>query len=425
MRISTTQAFQSGISAIQNAQSKLNKTGLQMATGRRILTPADDPGGATQVVYFNAAIKTTEQYQRNADVALPRLEYEEAQLVATGNLLQRARELIIAGNNDTYNAENRRYIASEIRKLREDLLGLANSRDANDEYLFAGARSDTQPFRIGDDGRVIYVGATGPGAVRELDIGNNRRIAIGDTGAYVFMEIPERSGLVTEAVLRPGNSLIGVPNVELKNEIADLQKALNNAGKTFRIQFQDQAGTLMYRVLDLDGNAIKDDQGKVIGGPYVPNQPIEFAGRRVTLLLPDTIPPTLPADGDEILSRPLPQISIFQTLDDIAKAFEAPLTDAQGREQLSRATSIALRNLDAGLERLNEVRTSVGLRLSALEMHSTLNDERLLDLNSTLSEIQDLDYAEAISRFELQQVVFKAAQQTYVQTSRLSLFDFL
>lgn len=425
MRISTNQIFQSGVSAIQDAQSKLNKTGLQMATGRRILTPADDPGGATQVVYFNAAIKNTEQYQRNADLARPRLEYEESQLVAVGNLLQRARELIVAGNSDTYNAENRRYMAAEIRKLREDLLGLANSRDANDEYLFAGTRSDTQPFRMGDDGRVIYVGATGPGAVREVDLSTNRRIAIGDTGAHVFMEIPERSGLLTEAVFRPGASLIGVPNVELKNEIANLQGALNNAGKTFRIQFQDQAGTLMYRVLDMDGNALKDDQGKVIGGPFVPNQPMEFAGRRVTLILPNTIPPTLPADGDEILSRPLPQISVFQTLDDIAKALETPVTDEQGREQLSRATSIALRNLDSGLERINEVRTSVGLRLSAIDMHGELNDERLVDLNSTLSDIQDLDYAEAVSRFELQQVVFKAAQQTYVQTSRMSLFDFL
>lgn len=425
MRISTHQLFQSGISAIQDATSKLNKTGLQMATGRRILTPADDPGGATQVVYFNAAIKSTEQYQRNADLARPRLEYEEAQLVAVGNLLQRARELVVAGNNDTYNAENRRYMAAEIRKLREDLLGLANSRDANDEYLFAGTRSDTQPFRMGDDGRVIYVGATGPGAVREVDLSTNRRIAIGDTGAHVFMEIPERSGLLNEAVFRPGASLIGVPNVELKSEIADLQGALNHAGKTYRIQFFDEGGNLMYRVLDLDGNALKDDQGKVIGGPFVPNQPMDFAGRRVTLLLPNTTPPTLPAAGDEILSRPLPQISVFQTLDDIAKAFETPVLDEEGRERLSRATSIALRNLDSALERINEVRTSVGIRLSAIEMHSELNDERLVDLNSTLSEVQDLDYAEAISRFELQQVVLKAAQQTYVQTSRLSLFDFL
>jgi flagellar hook-associated protein 3 FlgL len=79
----------------------------------------------------------TEQYQRNSDYAKPKLEYEEAQIVALGNYMQRVRELVVAGNNDTYNPENRKIIASEIRQLREDILGLANSEDANGEYLFA------------------------------------------------------------------------------------------------------------------------------------------------------------------------------------------------------------------------------------------------------------------------------------------------
>jgi len=426
MRISTSQIFQSGLSAMQGAQSKFNKTGLQLATGQRILTPADDPGGATQSVQFKAAIKATEQYQRNADYAQPKLEYEEAQLIALGNVLQRARELVVAGNNDTYNPENRKIIASEIRQLREDILGLANSEDANGEYLFAGTRSQHQPFVVGDDGRISYVGAEGPGSIREVDITSNRRVATGDTGAHVFMNIPERSGLLTEAVLRPGNSLNGVAGVELETEVADLQRSLNSAGQTFRIRFEDDgSGNLAYKVLDPDGNAVKDQNGALIGGPYVANQPIEFAGRRVTLTVPTTTPPTVPADGDEILSRPITQVDIFKTLDDIATAFETPATDETTRESLSQATSMALSNLDSGLDRVNEVRTSVGLRLDALDTQAELNDERLVDLNSTLSDIQDLDYAEAISRFMLQRTVLQAAQQTYTQVSRLSLFDFL
>lgn len=425
MRISTNQLFQSGLSAMQGAQSKLNKTNLQMATGRRILTPADDPGGAAQAVQLKGAIKTTEQYQRNADLAKPKLEYEEAQLVAVGNAIQRVRELVVAGNNDTYNPENRKIIAGEIRQLREDLFGLANSQDANGEYLFAGTRSQRQPFRLGDDGRVSYVGAEGAGAVREVDITGNRRIAMGDTGAHVFMNIPERSGLLTESVLAPDNSLNAVAGVDLKTEVADLQRSLDSAGQSFRIRFEDDSGTLTYQVLDPDGNAVKDQNGALIGGPYVANQSIEFAGRRVTLTLPATTPPTLPADGDEILSRPVTQVSLFKTLDDIATAFEAPATDEAGREQLSHAAGLALRNIDSGLGRIDEVRTAVGLRLGTLDTQTELNDERLVDLNSTLSDIQDLDYAEAISRFQLQQTVLQAAQQTYTQVNRLSLFDFL
>ena len=74
---------------------------------------------------------------------------------------------------------------------------------------------------------------------------------------------------------------------------------------------------------------------------------------------------------------------------------------------------------------MNEVRTSVGLRLNTLDTQSELNDQRVVDLKTTLSDVRDLDYADAISRFKLQEVVLQAAQQTYVQVSRLSLFDFL
>ncbi|MGQ9659957.1 MAG: flagellar hook-associated protein FlgL [Thermochromatium sp.] len=451
MRISTNQIFQSGLSAMQTAQSKVNKAGLQLATGRRILTPADDPGGAAQSVYFKAAIKNTEQYQRNSDLARPRLEYEEAQLVAVGNTLQRVRELVVAGNNDTYNPENRKIIASEIRQLRADILGLANSQDANGEYLFAGTRSQRQPFVVGDDGRVTYVGAEGPGSVREVDITSNRRIAIGDTGAHVFMNIPERSGLLTEAILRPVTTS-GTLNVT-KVEVANLSEALDHAGQSFRIRFRfppedpdpliGRSGPIQYQIVDLDGNAVKDANGQYIGGVYgeadvagnfipptPPDKPtvIEFAGRRLTITGGPAAPldlATNPYSEDEILSRPVTQVDLFKTLDDIATAFETPITNETERETLSRATSMALRNLDSALERVNEVRTSVGLRLGMIDTQTELNDERVVDLKSTLSEIQDLDYAEAISRFQLQQTVLQAAQQTYVQVSRLSLFNFL
>lgn len=425
MRVSTNQIYQSGLSAMQRAQSARDYTGLQLATKQRILTPSDDPGGSAQAVQLNAAIKATEQYQRNSNYAKPRLEQEHAQMDALENVLQQVRERVVAGNSDySYNQQDRKIIASEIRQFHADIVGMANIQDANGEYLFAGTRSQKMPFVVGDQGQVSYVGAEGAGAVREIAITGNRRIATGDTGDSVFMAIPERSGLLTEVVPKPGSSPnLTAPGVEMKTSVANLQESLNSAGQTFRIQFHDDAGgSMQYRVLDLDGNSVKDVNGGLIGGPYVPNEPINFAGRRLTLTVPlPTTSGTLPANGDEILSRPVTQVSLFKTLDDLATAFEG----TGSREDLSQATSMALRNLSAGLERVNEVRTSVGIRLNDLDMLTGLNQERVLDLKTTLSDIVDLDYAEAISRYKLQEVVLQAAQQTYVQTSRLSLFDFM
>ncbi|MBK1694277.1 flagellar hook-associated protein 3 [Chromatium weissei] len=431
MRISTPQMYQSGLSAMQRAQSNFNKTSLEMSTGRRFLTPSDDPNGSAQSVQLDAAIKKTEQYQRNNDLAKPRLMQEEAQIMATQNALQRVRELVVAGNNDTYTKQNRTIIVSEIRKLREDIIGIANLKDSNDEYLFAGTRPHTEPFVVGSDGKVSYVGAVGAGSVREVSITNAQNVAIGDTGAAVFMEVPERSGLLNEAVPKATNTgTLSVSSTGVNN----LDDALNSSDQTLRIRFSYPAanpGAVEYEVLDLDGNAVRDSNGELISGHYgttdaagvfvlpTPStQSIELVGRTITFT-------GEPANGDELISRPVSQVSIFQTLDDIATAFENSVTGTLSSEDLSRATSIAIRNIDSGLGRLDEVRTTIGLRVSTLEMQTGLNDERVLDLSTTLSDVRDLDYAEAISRFKLQEVVLEAAQQTYVQTSKMSLFDLL
>jgi flagellar hook-associated protein 3 FlgL len=433
--------FQTGLAAMQSAQSRLNHTNLQMATGRRILTPSDDPSGAALTVQLDSAVKATEQYQRNADYAQPRLEQEESQLDAIQTAVQRVRELVVAGSNDTYNQSNRAIIASEIRQIRDDIFDIANTQDANGEYLFAGTRSQTSPFVMADDGRVSYVGAEGAGAVRELAISSTRRVAVGDTGARVLMEIPERSGLFTEAV--PASTNTGTVNAA-KVEAGNLDDALNSAGQTLRIRFSYPAanpGSVAYQILDTKGNSVRDANGDLLSGfygtttllgafvPPVPNEPIEFAGRRVTLIgIPEHENLTVtPPHYAEIISRPVPhsQVSLFQTLNSIVTALEAPQSDEAEQEIFSKASSMALRNIDSGMDRLNEVRTSVGLRLSTLDIQTNLNDERLLNLEETLSEVRDLDYADAISRFKLQEVVLQAAQQTYTQVNKLSLFDFL
>ena len=92
---------------------------------------------------------------------------------------------------------------------------------------------------------------------------------------------------------------------------------------------------------------------------------------------------------------------------------------------LSTASNTALTDLDAALGNFSDIRAEVGTRLRTLEQQQDLNEDRLVDLNTAVSEIRDLDFAEAISRFNQQQVALQAAQQTYTQVNRLSLFDFL
>ena len=131
------------------------------------------------------------------------------------------------------------------------------------------------------------------------------------------------------------------------------------------------------------------------------------------------------AAGDSFAVDPAGTASVFALVDELATALETPRGDAAAYAQLNQSTGAALQNLDQALGRVLELRTDVGARLSTIDNAGNAGADQKVQLQSTLSGVEDLDYAEAISRLTMQQTALQAAQQTYVQVSHLSLFDFL
>ncbi|MBB1073946.1 flagellar hook-associated protein FlgL [Rhodoferax sp. 4810] len=422
MRISSAHIYRSTLETMQTKQAQFDHTGLQLATGKRILTAADDPAGATQSAKLTTMIKTTEQHQRNNNIATPWLEQEEWAIGGTTDQLQRVRELVVQGNNDSQNEETRQYIANEIRGIRDALFDLANTKGPNGEYLFAGTRSNAAPFEINAAGEVSYIGATGDGAVRKLAIASTTTVAIGNSGDDVFMNILENDGRIGAALTRGTTDPLSDLAIEL-TDVSDLNEFLTgtNATDEFEIQFQ-QTGTdpltneriMQYRVMNTSQGGIET----VGWTDYSSEATISFAGRR--MILSGT-----PQTDDTVTSRPAQHVTIFQTLDNIATAFEAGASNDNQRSDLTTAANRSLDDLDATLAHLGMIRTTIGTRLQLLETQTSSNEERLLDLQSTRSDIQDLDYSEAISRFTLEQTALEAAQKSYVQVNKLSLFNFL
>jgi flagellar hook-associated protein 3 FlgL len=190
MRVSTNQVQQLAVESMLQQQAKVSKTQLQVSSGRRILTPSDDPAGSTNLLGLNEVISKTEQYQRNAGAAQSRLNLEESVLQGSVDLLQRARELAVRAVSDSYNAKERAGAAKEVRQLLDQMVGLANTRDSNGEYLFAGYRTDTVPFVDNGNGTFTYNGDQGE---RKLQIGPSRHVVVGDSGARVFIEVSNSS----------------------------------------------------------------------------------------------------------------------------------------------------------------------------------------------------------------------------------------
>ena len=400
MRLSTSQIFLQGINNILNNQAQLQETQQQLATGRKVSTPADDPIAAVRILDISEDIQLVDQYERNGDFAQSQLAFEETVLADVANVLQRVRELVVSANNASQSQESRRAIGVEVEARLEELVTLANAQDSTGESIFAGFQAGEQPFtRSGGD--VIYNGDDGQ---RFLQIAGSTQVAVRDPGNAVFMDVPAGNGrfAIEANAANTGTAVVRDTGADSSFQRDD-----------YTINFLSAApgAPITYEVLD--GSA-----AVVASGNYVSGEAIEFNGARVVI-------EGEPAVGDSFSIPVDPNQDMFTTLRSIAASLrdagDAPAEVAA----VNNAMANGLRNIDQALGVALDKRADVGVRLSRVESQLGINEDFNLQLRETLSEIQDLDFAEAIGRLNQQLFVLEAAQQTFARTQGLTLFNFL
>ncbi len=211
MRVSTSSAFATGLSAMQRLQAALDHTQRQIASGRRILRPSDDPIANSRAIEIRESIGRLTQFNRNANIAATRLSQEEAALGSVNNVLQRVRELALQANNSTQSDESRGAIAVEMREYLDQLVQIANQKDGNGSQLFAGNLESTTPVtRSG--GAYAYNGDQGQ---RYIQIGEGRLVADGDSGAELFFNIRNGNGdfMTSPAAANTGSGVLAAGSV--------------------------------------------------------------------------------------------------------------------------------------------------------------------------------------------------------------------
>ena len=228
------------------AMSTLNRItgdiqGIQqrIATGRNILKTSDNPAVGAKVSFTKDQKILLERYNSNIDRAQNRLSQAESAVGIGVNVLQRVYELGIQARNGTNNGGDRKVIAMEVRNLRDQMLSLANSRDTNGQYIFAGYKVDSKPFVDDENGDVVHMGDRG---VHELQISDNQRISTSLDGADVFIRVPGDEAI--ESVFSTLDSMISsLENGEMEDEDID---RVNRALDHFSLQ-QTKLGSQMNR----------------------------------------------------------------------------------------------------------------------------------------------------------------------------------
>lgn len=390
-RISTSQIYRTGLSQILRRQAEVTHSQNQLASGKRLLAPSDDPVGAGRSLALTESLSRIDRYERNLDVGESRLSLQESVLTLVQDSVQRVRELVLQANSAALDDEARGAIATELQSKVEELLQLSNSRDANGEYLFSGTASGTPAFTA--DFRY-----QGNNERRFIAASDGLQLAMTDPGSEIFADIPTGNGTF-QAVVNDNNNGSAVVGLGAVNDFSLW------VPDTYSVRFLTPDS---YEVLDSSG-------GLVTSGTYESPSNITFRGINVDVS-------GNPAAGDTFEIQPSTSQSIFQTVENLAVGLVDGNLDSTARTNLINRE---LANLDQAINRNLTVRADMGARLNTVESYRELNSGQRIELESARSQIEDADYAETISRMQLELTSLDAAQQSFLTLRGLSLFNLL
>ena len=173
-------------------QGDLAKTQEQLATGKKLLTPSDDPVGAAKVLRLTEEIDELTQFQRNNDLVTGSLEQQEAVLTNITNSVNRARTLVIQAGSGALDSPDRKAIGAELEQIKLEIFDLMNSQDADGNYLYAGYQSANQAFEYNPASAGNAITFVGDAGVSFVQLSNSSKIQSTSNGYEVFENVLSR-----------------------------------------------------------------------------------------------------------------------------------------------------------------------------------------------------------------------------------------
>ena len=434
MRVSTSTVFEQGVFNLTRAQSQLIHTQEQISTGRRILNPSDDSVASTRALEVSQAQAVNAQYVRNTDSATAAIGLQEEALSRYTSLLQDVKTSTVNAGNGALSPRELKSIASELRGRYDELLGIANTTDANGLFLFSGYQGDTQPFTQDTPGNVAY---NGDEDQRQIQIAPTRLVPVSFSGLQIFQKIPEGNATFVTAAASTNTGTGIVSPGTVRNATAWNDPA--NPGD-FEIRFHvddtNVPPVTTYDIVDTTADVSLLTGAAATTGPY----PRTYqSGANITLATqspPDTNPTPFdygvdmtvngsPADGDVFTLRKSESKDIFKTLDELITTLETTGSGATQNTRLANALNTAQSNLDNALDGALTVRAAIGSYSQEIDRSRSAGDDLDLQFSQTLSQLTNLDFAKAISDLTFQQVSLEAAQKSFTKVQGLTLFDYL
>jgi len=422
MRLSNNLMYQNNINKILDSQQSVANAQEQVTTGKKYLTTSEAPAAISQGMLYSNKIQTNEQHAKNISQLNNRLNTEEAVLSSITDAIQKAQTLTVQAGNGALNTSDKASIGKELEELQQTILSLMNTRSEDGKFIFSGYQDSTQPYQFDSTtGEYTYNGDQGQ---HVITIAEGVSIKSSDNGFDTFEKSDARLDVTDNQaaipVTTPANNITaGTVYVDGQTEFDRFHQDNYNADPTAA------AAANTYNVVITPGATATDpDTYEILRDGVslspaqvgeVTDEPIDFAGMKIEF------EGAAPGQLDFTLEKPHKE-NVLNTLQSLITGLNDSTLENDDFQQVLADGVVQLQNAS---EQVVYTQASLGGRMNAVDSVSDSNLAQDIQNKSNLSDLVEVDMAEAISELTKQETALQASQATFGRLTNLSLFDYL
>lgn len=427
MQVSTKLLNQQQVRHFSKINEKIADTQERVSTGKSILRASDDPVAAVNLSVAKEQSLILEQFQRNIDAAETKLNLTDTTLQQAVNVLTRFSELITMARNGALNEEGHLAISTEMKQLKEVLLGLANTTDANGQGIFGGYNGVDRPFEMKTDGTVKYLGNRGQNS---LQISENMTVSTNIDGGSAFMRINTDGGRrnlfdIVDLTINAVETASAFSPKANANWYADVYFELPSRMEEWSLDLTGSLGTRTITASINEGglqnlvdaiNAVSAETGTTAE--------LGIDGKRIALQ--DDMNGNITIENIQIEG-------IDSALDQVVSYLEFTGRDGAGNATTKtmkmtdedQLVSASIGNVQKAIDNLSLQRAYVGGQLSKAATQTDVIGSRKLAVEKDVSRLGDADLAALITDLQSQLTNLNAAQAAFAKIGQQSLFDYI
>ncbi len=169
MKINETQVISDLLYSIGQGRQSMDKLQEQIATGKIVNTPSDDPVLAQRLMLLQNQVDQNNVYSQNAQYASSFVGQQSSALGSAVSLLTNIKTMILSSANDQ-NSQDQQNYATQLDQYINQLLDIANTKYGN-KYIFGGTQTNVQPFFMNAQRTAVDANPNGVDGALKLDVG--------------------------------------------------------------------------------------------------------------------------------------------------------------------------------------------------------------------------------------------------------------